>query len=121
MTGCDTVLYPYGTGNISALKLLEGCSLPGFNTALGDKNVPENNLKEIGSSFSLALYGQEKKTTLYERFVIWARVCRCTFSIFVNFYETLIWRLHTHNHIESYRLDQHITNRITFMHFYSFK
>ena len=27
------------------------------------------------------------------------------FPFFVNFYETLIWRLHTHKHIESYRLD----------------
>ena len=54
-------------------------------------------------------------------FVIWARVCRCTFSIFVNFYETLIWRLHIHKHTESDRLDQYITNIITFMHFYSFK
>ena len=60
MSGCYTVSYPYGKGKISAVELLESRSLSGLNTSLGETNVSVYTLQEMGSSFFLALYGQEK-------------------------------------------------------------
>ncbi len=64
LSGCDTVSYPCGKGKTSALKVLKGSSMLGLNTVLGEPDATLSDLKDIGTEFSLALYGQmEKKAT----------------------------------------------------------
>ena len=64
LTGCDTSSYPYGKGEIGAIKtLLEG-DFPGLADGLGDVGATEAELLEAAALFLLALYGQLPRTSI---------------------------------------------------------
>ena len=66
LSGCDTVSYPCGKGKVSALKVHMENDIPGLAEVLGEENVSDNDLEEVGTQFFLALYGQKKCSSMTE-------------------------------------------------------
>ncbi|KAK2167751.1 hypothetical protein NP493_1261g00015 [Ridgeia piscesae] len=56
LSGCDTVSYPFGKGNKSALKLLE-MDIPGLDQVPGQPDAIHAQLQETAYTFFLPLYG----------------------------------------------------------------
>ena len=64
LSGCDTVSYPYGKGNKSALKVLMNHDIDGLQDVLGEPDISQGQLKATAGAFFLALYGQKKTDSL---------------------------------------------------------
>ncbi|CAL8233986.1 unnamed protein product [Boreogadus saida] len=64
LSGCDTASYPCGKGKTSALKVLLGKNIPGLNTVLGEPDATHSDLKDTGTEFFIALYGQKKAKSM---------------------------------------------------------
>ena len=59
LSGCDTVLYPFGKRKQSALKLLE-MDIPGLDQVLGQPVATHAQLKATADSFFLPLLRTEE-------------------------------------------------------------
>ena len=57
---CDTVSYPYGKGNMSALKVLVDNDIDGLQDVLGEPDISQGQLKATAGAFFLAHYSQKK-------------------------------------------------------------
>ena len=64
LSGCDTASYPCGKGKTSALKVLLGKNICGLNTVLGEPDATHSDLKDTGTEFFIALYGQKKAKSM---------------------------------------------------------
>ena len=64
LSGCDTASYPCGKGKTSAVKVLLGKNIPGLNTVLGEPDATHSDLKDTGTKFFIALYGQKKAKSM---------------------------------------------------------
>ena len=64
LSGCDSVSYPCGKGKASALKVLQGSTIPGLDTVLGEPDATHSDLKDTGTAFFLTLYGQKKAKSI---------------------------------------------------------
>ena len=64
LLGCDTASYPCGKGKTSAQKVLLGKNIPGLNTVLGEPDATHRDLKDTGTEFFIALYGQKKSKSM---------------------------------------------------------
>lgn len=74
LSGCDTASYPCGKGKTSALKVLQGNFIPGLNTVLGETDASHSDLKDVGTEFFAALYGQKKAKSMNStRYEIYSR------------------------------------------------
>jgi len=60
---CDTVLYLFGKGKKSALKLLE-INIPSLDQVFGQPGATQAQLQETAYTFFLPLYGQKGCTTM---------------------------------------------------------
>ena len=68
LSGCDTASYPCGKGKTSALKVLKS-----LNTVLGEPDATHRDLKDTGTEFFIALYGQKKaKPMRYTHYQIYS-------------------------------------------------
>ena len=63
LSGYDTVSYPFGKGNISALKLLEK-DIEGLDLVIGETDESREKLKAVGDQFFVKLYGKRKGNSL---------------------------------------------------------
>ena len=63
LSGCDTVSYPFGKGQKSALNLLE-IDIPGLDQVLGQPGATHAQLQETAYTFFLPLYGEKGCTTI---------------------------------------------------------
>ena len=66
LTGCDTTSFLLNKGKVSALSVLETGYLPGLFHVLGEEDVMQWGLLEVGLSFFCALYGQKPDTPMEE-------------------------------------------------------
>ncbi|KAJ3588278.1 hypothetical protein NHX12_011871 [Muraenolepis orangiensis] len=64
LSGCDTVSYPCGKGKASPLKVLQGSTMHCLDTVLGEPDATHTDLKDTGTEFFLALYGQKKAKSI---------------------------------------------------------
>ena len=67
-----TLTYPCGKKNASTVKVLQGITMSGHNTLLQEPNATDSDLKDTGTEFFLAMYGQkEAKSTNNVRYQIY--------------------------------------------------
>ena len=58
LSGCDTVSYPFGKGNKSAINLLE-IDIPGLDQVLGQPDMSHAQLNATADSFYLTLWTEQ--------------------------------------------------------------
>ena len=64
LSGCDTVSYPNGRGNVSALRVLTQTDIDEFDSVLGEESATQTDLQKAGTSFFLSLNCQKESTSL---------------------------------------------------------
>ena len=64
VTGCDTVSYPFKKGKLIALSKLQQCDFPELYSVVGEETATHEDLMKTGQSFSAALYGQPKCSSM---------------------------------------------------------
>ena len=64
LSGCDTVSYLNGKGNVSALKVLNQNNITGLDSELGETGASEADLMATSTAFYLALYSQKKSNKI---------------------------------------------------------
>ena len=64
LSGCDTVSYPNGRGNVSALRVLPQTDIDELDSVLGEESATQTDLQKAGTSFFLSLYCQKESTSL---------------------------------------------------------
>ena len=62
VTGCDTVLYPFNKGKLTALSKLREGNFPELYSVVGEETAMLEDLLRRGQTFFAALYGQPKCT-----------------------------------------------------------
>ena len=64
LSGCDTVLYPYGKGKISALNTLLTGDFPGLAHELSEVEATHTDLMEAAQTYFCVLYRQPSGTSM---------------------------------------------------------
>ncbi len=64
ISGCNTVLYPFHKGKVSALNILEAGEFTALYDVLGEENATDAELMETGRRFFTAMYGQPEGTSM---------------------------------------------------------
>ncbi len=60
------IIYLYGKGNVSALKIIRVCDFPGLSTAFGELEATREQIMEAEQAFIRAMYGQRRGTAVGE-------------------------------------------------------